>query len=156
MTVPCLNAEQRLAWPGSLPDDPAGLPGLMERLHFAVVERHTLGLARALLMTSGVSLDLLGRWPLMRFERAGDEVAPGRAVRRYRLPPGPLSRRAPAPALFELGAEQQDDRTRAWVRVADFPSVMLSCPPPAPAIYTGFHAHVSDSYLRALRSALAG
>jgi hypothetical protein len=156
VTVPCLNAEQRLAWPGDLPDDPAGLPGLMERLHFAVVERHTLGLVRPLRTTAGVSLDLLGRWSLMRFERAGDAVGPGRARRRYRLPPGLATRRAPIVGTFELGVEQADGRIRAWVRAADFPSLLLSCPPPAPTIYTGFHAHVSHSYLRALRSALTG
>jgi hypothetical protein len=155
VTVPRLSSEQRLTWPGDLPADPAGLPDLMERLHFAVVERQALGLVRPLRTTAGVSLDLLGRWSLMRFERAGDAVGPGRARRRYRLPPGPATRHVPIVGTFELGVEGAGGQTRAWVRVEDFPSVMLSCPPPAPTIYADFHAHVSHSYLRALRSALA-
>jgi hypothetical protein len=84
VSVPCLDAEQRLAWSGALPVAPAALPELIERLHFAVVERYAFGLVRPLRTTAGVSLDLLGRWPAMRFERAGDEVGPGRAPRRYR------------------------------------------------------------------------
>jgi hypothetical protein len=155
VTVPCLSAEQRLTWPGDLPADLARLPDLMERLHFAVVGRHTLGLARPLGTRDAVSLDLLGRWPLMRFERAGDAVGPGRALRRYRLPPGLATRRVPIVGRFELGVEQAGGRTRAWVRASDFPGLLLSCPPPAPTIYSAFHAHVSNSYLRALRAALA-
>jgi len=156
VSVPCLDAEQRLSWSADLPVAPAALPELMERLHFAVVERHTLGLVRPLRTTTAVSLDLLGRWPLMRFERDGDEVGPDRALRRYRLPPSLVTRHAPIVGRFELGVDRRGARTRAWVRVADFPSLLLSCPPPAPTIYAGFHAHVSHGYLRALRRALAG
>ena len=76
-------------------------------------------------------------------------------VRRYRLPPSLATRRAPGVATFELGVEQAGAETRAWVRVADFPSVMLSCPPPGPTLYPAFHAHVSNGYLRVLRSRLA-
>jgi hypothetical protein len=156
VSVPCLNAEQRLSWSADLPLEATALPELMERLHFAVVERHTLGLVRPLRTSAAVSLDLLGRWPLMRFERAGDAVGPGRALRRYRLPSSLVTRRTPIVGAFELGVEQAGGQTRAWVRTADFPSLLLSCPPPAPAIYARFHAHVSHSYLRALRRALAG
>jgi hypothetical protein len=155
VSVPCLDAEQRLAWPGALSAAPAVLPELMERLHFAVVERYTLGLARARRTTAGVSLELLGRWPAMRFERAGDDVEPGRALRRYRLPASLVTRRAPV-GRFELGVEQQGGQIRAWVRVADFPGLLLSCPPPAPTVYAAFHAHVSERYLRALRARLTG
>jgi hypothetical protein len=154
VTVPCLNAEQRLAWPGDLSDDPTRLPGLMERLHFAIVERHALGLVRPLETPVGISLDLLGRWSLMRFERAGDAVGPDRALRRYRLPPGLATRRTPIVGTFELGVEQAGGQTHAWVRAADFPSLLLSCPPPAPTIYARFHAHVSYRYLWALRREL--
>jgi hypothetical protein len=156
VSVPCLNAEQRLSWSADLPLAPAALPELMERLHFEVIERQTLGLVRPHRGASAVSLDLLGRLTLMRFERDGDEVGPGRALRRYRLPPGPVTRRAPIVGRFELGLERREGRTRAWVRTADFPSLLLSCPPPAPALYARFHAHVSYGYLRALRGALAG
>jgi hypothetical protein len=156
MTVPCLNAEQRLSWSADLPVAPADLPALMERLHFAVVERQTLGLVRPLGSAAAVSRDLLGRWPLMRFERDGDEVGPGRALRRYRLPPSLVTRRVPIVGRFELGVERRGARTHAWVRAADFPSLLLSCPPPGPTIYAAFHAHVSHSYLRGLRGALAG
>ncbi|HEY3108635.1 MAG TPA: hypothetical protein VGL23_07770 [Chloroflexota bacterium] len=155
MAVPRLNAEQRLSWSADLPFGPAALPELMERLHFAVVERQTLGLVRPRRSATAVSLDLLGRWPLMRFERDGDEVGPGRALRRYRLPPSLVTRRAPVVGRFELGVERRRGRTRAWVRAADFPALLLSCPPPAPTIYAAFHAHVSHGYLRVLRSRLA-
>ena len=156
VAVPRLNAEQRLSWSADLPFGPAALPELMERLHFAVVDRHTLGLVRTLRTSGGVSLDLLGRWSIMRFEPIGDELSAERVLRRYRLPPSLATRRAPGVATFELGLAQVGAETRAWVRVAGFPSVMLSCPPPAPTLYPAFHAHVSHAYLRLLRHALAG
>jgi hypothetical protein len=155
VSVPCLDAEQSLTWAGPWPADPAGLPDLMERLHFAVVDHHTLGLVSSRRTAAGVSIDLLGRFSIMRFEPAGDAVEPGRAVRRYRLPPSLATRRAPGQATFELGAEQVGEQIRAWVQVANFPSVMLSCPPPGPTLYPAFHAHVSNAYLRVLRSRLA-
>jgi hypothetical protein len=156
VSVPTLDAEQRISWPGRWPTDRADLPDLMERLHFAVVDSHTLGLVWSTISPEGVSLDLLGRWSIMRFERLGDEVGPSRVVRRYRLPPSPVTRRARVDGRFELGIEPAGDGTSAWVRVADFPSLLLSCPPPGPTIYPAFHASVSKRYLLVLRSALAG
>jgi hypothetical protein len=156
VSVPRLDAEQRLAWPGRLPADPASLPELMERLHFEVIRRVTLGQVRPHASSAGVSCDLFGRLPVLVFDRAGDGVAPGRAVRHYRLRPGPLTRRVPDGGRFELGLSEHGGETHAWVRVAGFPSLMLSCPPPAPTIYADFHAHVSHAYLRVLRARLAG
>ena len=155
MSVPCLTAEQRLRWSGRPTGDPAALPDLMERLHFAVVERYTLGLVAALRTSARVSLDLFGRWPVMLFEREGDRVGPDGAVRRYRLAPSAVTRRVAEAGTFELGLAVEGAQTRAWVRVRDFPSLALSCPPPAPALYQDFHAHVSHAYLRALRGTLA-
>jgi hypothetical protein len=156
VTIPRLTAQQQLDWPGRLPADATGLPALMERLHFATVDRHSGGLVRTRTTSSGVALALLGRWSIMGFDLIGDEVAPGRAIRRYNLPPGPATRRVPVPGIFELGVEERGDQVHSWLRVEDFPSVMLSLPPPAPTIYPAFHAHVSNRYLRALRTALAG
>jgi hypothetical protein len=156
VSVPRLDAEQRLAWPGRLPTQLESLPALMERLHFEVIRRVTLGRVRPHASSAGVSCDLFGRLPVLVFHRDGDVVAPGRVVRRYRLRPGPLTRRVPDGGSFELGLTERDGETHAWVRVARFPSLMLSCPPPAPTIYADFHAHVSHAYLRVLRANLAG
>jgi hypothetical protein len=156
VSVPRLDAEQRLAWPGRLPTDLASLPGLMERLHFGVIRRVTLGQVRPRASSVGVSCDLFGRFPVLVFERAGDEVAAGRAVRRYCLRPGPMTRRVPDGGTFELGLSDRGGETQAWVRVTGFPSLPLSCPPPVPTIYADFHAHVSYAYLRVLRARLAG
>lgn len=156
MSVPCLNAEQRLSWSAGLPIPPAELPDAMERLHFAVVAGQTLGLIRPRREAGAVSLDLPPGWSVMRFERDGDEVGPDRTVRRYRLPPGLAARRVGLIGRFELGVERRGGRTEAWVRAADFPSRLLACPPPVPTLYAAFHAHVSYGYLRALRRALGG
>jgi len=150
-----LNAEQSITWHGVLPGGVAleDLPGLMERLHFAVVERYGLGGVRVRRADGRVVCELPGGLPGLVFEELGTVIGDGVALRRWRMG-GWLVRRGGA-GTFELGIALTP--ARAWVQVERFPSVFLApaLPGPLRIVYATFHARVSLAYLALLRAQLA-
>ena len=142
------DAEQTLSWTGEVLSD-AGQLDAMERLYWRSVVRHGLGGAWIKRDGDRVAMALLGRVPLLVFERAGDRVQAGEIERTWRIVGGATAR-GPG-GTFRLGAAQNGERVRAWVRVEGLPS-RLAPLPLLGRLYAAYHATVSDAYLRALRA----
>src|SRR5688572_4849710 len=98
----------------------------MERLHWRTVVRYGLGGAWIRRDGERVAVALLGRVPLLVFEREDDRIGAGEVERRWRIVGGATTR-GPG-GTFRLGAAQNAERVRAWVRVEGMPSRLAGLP----------------------------
>jgi hypothetical protein len=171
-----LESEEHLTWTGPWPPAPAlaGVPALLEQLHFRSVERFSLGLLRCRRRGGRVECRFLGRWPGLAFADGGTTRRPDRVERSWTIAPGFLARPvtgAPAPTghgTLVLGVERlADGRLHAWARVEGFPARLLGPAPFALApfgrpwawlgrLYTAVHSAAAFRCLRGLARSLGG
>ena len=141
------DSEQRLEWPGEWPT--GELLDALELLHWRTMARWALGGVRVRRDGGGVTVALLGRLPLLRFEREADRVEPDLLERRWRIAGGAATR-GPG-GTFRIGAARGGGRVTTWVRVEGMPS-RLAPLPLLGRLYAAYHALVSNADLRALRA----
>lgn len=160
-----LNSRQEIEWTGAVPTENIriGLPDLMDRLHFCMVQRSVLGAIRCHVTGDHVDCDLLNRWHALLFAQPETTYTERRVVRTWHIQGGLLAR--PDPPLFgrlqfgwEATGAHHAAHHRAWVAVEAYPSRMLRLPDQHRSLawtligrmYAWYHARVTCRYLRRL------